>query len=98
MKLYKCIMLDESMSDGEECIVAVMENLEEQELYYQDKFKARKELLTDSGYTCEEDEVEFWFPYKLDDICYAEEIADGIVQYVCDTDYTSFKFIKPEGR
>ena len=96
MKLYKCQMLDESMPDWEECIVAVMENYTEQNFYYlSNRSIARKKLLADSGYTnYDEDDIEFWFAYEIKGFNYANNIAKNIPQYVCDCDYADFKLIK----
>ena len=96
MKLYKCQMIDESMRDWEECVVAVMENPQEQAFYYQDKYFARKKLLINSGYAYEEYEVEFWFPYEMDGVFYAKEISEDIPQCVCDADYACFDYIEPK--
>ena len=95
MKLYRCQMLDESMLDWEECIVAVMESQAEQDFYYEDKHTARKTLLANSGYSYDEDDIEFWFPYEMDGYQYANKIARNIPQYVWDADYVSFKLIEP---
>ncbi len=100
MKLYKCQMLDESMSDWEECIVAVMENYEEQNFYYfgePNRSIARKKLLANSGYTnYDEDDIEFWFAYEIGGFNYANSIVKNTPQYVCDCDYTNFKLIDKE--
>lgn len=100
MKLYKCQMLDESMHDWEECIVAVMENYEEQNFYYFDEPNrsiARKKLLTDSGYTDYDDaDIEFWFAYEIEGFNYADSIAKNIMQSACDCCYANFKLIKQE--
>lgn len=101
MKLYKCQMLDESMYDWEECIVAVMENYGEQNFYYFDEPNrsiARKKLLADSGYTdYDEDDIEFWFAYEIEGFNYANSIAKNIAQHACDCAYANFKLIKQEG-
>ncbi len=39
MKLYNCLMLDESMPEEEPCIVAVMESEQEQRFYYADRYR-----------------------------------------------------------
>ena len=96
MKLYKCQMLDESMPDWEECIVAVMENQTEQDFYYKDKFTARKTLFANSGYSYDDYYIEFWFPYEKDGLHYADEIAKNIPQCVWGTDYANFELIEPQ--
>ena len=100
MKLYKCQMLDESMRDWEPCVVAVMENENEQRVYYENKCdKTRKTLLAGSGYNPDNheiDEIEFWFPYEKDGYGYAVKIEQNIPQSACDADYADFEYIEPE--
>ena len=96
MKLYKCLMLDDSMEDDEPCIIAALETLEERDYYFNDSIDnkgiRRNTLLASSGYTdYEEDQIEFWFCHPK----YAKEIADDIGQYAGDTDYYCFEYIEP---
>lgn len=100
MKLYKCKMLDESMPDWEECIVAVMENEQEQNLYYNsdNRTEVRKTLMKNSGYDYEHYDIEFWFPYEKYNYDYANKIAKNISQSACDADYADFKYIHPQSR
>ena len=92
MKLYKCKMLDESMSDWEECIIAVMESMEEQKDYY--RTKERQRFLDSSGYAeYDQYDIEFWFAYEINGYNYAEMIVKNVFQCVCDTYYDDFKFI-----
>ena len=102
MKLYKCQMLDDSMPDWEECVVAVMESIEEQNTYYENngnRDKIRQTLLSNSGYKYNEFEIEFWFPYELDGIRYADDISqNNICLSVWDTYYENFELIKPQAK
>lgn len=97
MKLYKCQMLDESMEDYEPCVVAVMEDENEQQIYYANKCdETRKTLLADSGYNPDDHKIEFWFPYEMDGYQYAAKIEQNISQSVCDADYIDFEYIEPQ--
>ncbi len=94
MKLYKCLMLDESMPEEEPCIVAVMESEQEQCFYYADRYRdeARKALLGGSGYSSiDVDDIEFWFPYSCEGIDYCEEIKQGMAQMALDAWYSKFE-------
>lgn len=89
-------MLDESMPDWEECIIAVMENEQEQDFYYGNSHTyARKTLMENSKYNYDDNHVEFWFPYKMDGYNYADEIAKNMPQCACDADYADFELIEP---
>lgn len=94
MKLYHCLMLDESLDDWTHCTVAVMEDRKEQDEYYS-KNTSRQTFLKESGYSdYDEDEIEFWFPYELDGYPYAEKIANNVSQYAWDTYYGNFEYIE----
>ena len=100
MRLYKCKMLDESMGGWEACVIAVMENKEEQEFYYNsdDHSKALETLLGNSGYEYDKYHIEFRFPYELNGYAYADKIARNIAQSACDADYKDFEYISPESQ
>ena len=99
MKLYTCKMLDESLDDWKDCVIAVLESEVEQNTYCSEKEKygsstIREKLLIESGYI-ESYDIEFWFPYELEDHHYAKAISQNIPQFVCDTDYAYFELIEP---
>lgn len=101
MKLYRCQMLDESLEDWEDCIVAAMESQEEQDFYYDDKNPLRKwervdKILIDSGYgDYTEEHIEFFFPYTMNGYDYFDKIEKNVPQYAWDTDYANFVYIDP---
>lgn len=98
MKLYNCLMLDESMPEEAPCIIAVMESEQEQSFYYANRYhqEARITLLGGSGYSnIDADDIEFWFPYSYEGIDYCEEIKQGMAQLTWDTWYSNFEPIDP---
>ena len=108
MKLYKCKILDEAFDDWEECVVAVMESMEEQKFYYdsKDHNKALETLLTNSGYEYTNEildgyyyyqnyYIDFRFPYEMDGYPYADEIAQNVEQSVWDSWYKDFEYLSP---
>lgn len=101
MKIYRCKTLDESLDDWETCFVAVMENMDEQKSYYdsRDHSKALETLLRNSGYDYYNcwygKDIDFRFPYEMDEYPYADKIAKNIEQIGCDSYYKDFEYVPP---
>ena len=100
MKVYKCLILDESVEDWEPGLIAVMENYNEQVIYYDEhcyKSDSRLYLLRKSGYSENlYHDIDFYFPYYMDGIYYFDEIEANKTQYVWDTFYGNFEYVKPD--
>ena len=100
MKVYKCLILDESIEDWVSGLIAVMENHNEQDIYYDENchnIENILSLLRKSGYS--ENlwhDINFYFPYYSDGIYYFDEIEANTTQYIWDTFYGNFEYVKPD--